>query len=297
MQVKYRALIAALLACATLLLLILAGSVARAAGGSMRILFHGYVDHQGRTAVGLLGPEGISDVHDVPLPDGGDLSPDGREVAFDTCRRSDRAIAIVTIDTMLSRVVRPVSGESCATVRWSRDGTKLSYTGAHDLVLHTIDLTTDADTLLPNTFLTAGFHSWSPTGDAIVYAPGRGGSRRIDIIDLRTWETRHIVGSEQFGTCEVWAPEWSPIDRRIAFTTCDGRLFVVNSDGSSLIQFPNVTSAYAPRWSLDSRYIFFRSTGAAMHGDLMRIPAAGGAVNAIGRLPYVGGAFALGPAE
>lgn len=72
------------------------------------------------------------------------------------------------------QAVAPVAGEGCVSVRWPRDGRQLSYAGEHDLPLRVLELDHRVDTPLQPTFLTAGFHSWSPDGGSIVYAPGRG---------------------------------------------------------------------------------------------------------------------------
>ena len=262
--------------------------VLRAASASeMRVLSHGYVDGRGKSATAIVGPDGISNITDIPFPHGGEISPDGRRIAFDTCDRSNRAIAIATLDNSESRIIEPVFGESCATVRWAPDAARLSYAGAYDYLLHVVDLVTGADTALPYTFLATGWHAWSPRGDAIVYETGRGGARRIDIIDLATWRTRQLVGPQQFGGCEVWAPDWSPARDRIAFTSCDRKLYVINADGSELRHV--AASAYAPRWSTDGESLLFLSGR-----TLGRIPADGGRVQNLGNLPYYGGPFSVG---
>jgi hypothetical protein len=78
----------------------------------MRVLSHGYVDGRGKSATAMVGPDGISNVTDAAFPHGGELSPDGRRIAFDTCERSNRAIAIATLDNSESRIVQPVFGTS-----------------------------------------------------------------------------------------------------------------------------------------------------------------------------------------
>jgi sugar lactone lactonase YvrE len=274
--------------------MVLSGLAVRARAAesdSLRVLFHGYVDRHGRAATAIVGTRGISDVRTVPFPDGAELSPDGRRVALDSCKRSERAIAIASVDGSGGQLVAPVDGEACVTVRWSRDGGKLSYTGGYDLILHVIDLETGADIAYQSTFLTASFHARSPDGSAIVYAVGRGGTRRIDVIELSTSRTHTLVGPEQFGACEVWGPDWAPVGNRIAFTACDGRLFTVNADGTGLTQVHGLGSAYAPRWSPDGRTLYFLSTG-----TLMRI-ADGGRPRAVAHLPFTGGPFSLAPVD
>lgn len=261
-----------------------------AATVEMRLLVHGYVDRHGRSATVIVGGNGISNVADIPFPNGGEISPDGERVAFDTCDRSNRGVAIARLDNSESRIIALVFGSSCVTVRWSPDATKVSYAGAYDFIVHVVDISTGVDTVIPDTVFAGGWHSWSPRGDAIAYENGRGGARRIDIVDLTTGRSRPLVGPNQFGTCEVWAPDWSPAGDRIAFTSCDRRLYVINVNGTGLRAM--ATSAYAPRWSLDGTSLLFLTSR-----TLRRVPADGGRVQNLGTLPYYGGPFSLGAAK
>ena len=135
-----------------------------------------------------------------------------------------------------------------------------------------------------------GWHTWSPAGDAIAYEVGRGGSRRIDIIDVSTQQTRELIGKKQFGACEVWAPDWSPANDRIVFTTCKRELYVLSVDGTGLSRLAG--SAYAPRWVPDGTSVYF-----LMGNRLMRVSASGGAAQRLGVSPYFGGPFSIGPAQ
>jgi Tol biopolymer transport system component len=98
------------------------------------------------------------------------------------------------------------------------------------------------------------------------------------------------VGRPQFGECEVWAPDWSPQGDRIAFTSCDEKLYVVNVDGTGLHQI--ALAAYAPRWSVDGSSLLFRSGSM-----LMRVRVGRGGPQPIGALPYYGGPFSVGPVK
>jgi Tol biopolymer transport system component len=254
----------------------------------MRVVFYGYVDRQARNGTAVIDGARLTNVMDLPfLRAGAEISPDGTRIAFDTCGHADRGIYVAQLDGRHMRRVVSLSDEPCVAIRWSRDGTRLSYSSLIDLQLHVVHLDTGVQTPLPETSW-AGWHSWSPTGDAIVYQTGRGGSRRIDIIDLATSSPRSVVGPAQFGACEVWGPDWSPAADRIAFTSCDDKLYIVNTDGTGLRLV--APSAYAPRWSIDGKSLLFLSGRL-----LLRVPADGGGVQEVGALPYSGGPFSVGP--
>jgi Tol biopolymer transport system component len=255
----------------------------------MRVVFFGFVDRQPRNGTGRIDGARLTEMEELSfLRAGGELSPDGQSIAFDTCRKTDRSIAIARRDGSDVRRIIPVAGDSCVDLRWSRDGSKLSYGSPIDRQLHVVQLDTGIDTPLPTPLPSYGWHSWSPHGDAIVFETGRGGSRRLDVIDLAAWRTRPLVGKLQFGACEVWAPDWSPVGDRIAFTTCDRKLYVVKTDGSALTLLAE--AAYAPRWSVDGSSLLFLSGRMLLH-----VPANGGTVQRVGVLPYSGGPFSVGP--
>ncbi len=266
--------------------------VRAATDDEMRLVFYGYVDRQPRNATAVVDGSRLSNVTDLPfLRAGGEISPDGKRIAFDMCAKTDRTISSARLDGRDVEHLVPLPGESCvSSLRWSRDGKRLSYSSPIDFQIHVVQLDSGVDTPLQFTSPAFGWHSWSPKGDAIVYETGRGGTRRIDIIDLATWRTRQLVGPKQFGACEAWAPDWSPTEDRIAFTSCHATLYVVNADGTGLR--PMATSAYAPRWSIDGTSLLFL-TGRT----LRRIPAGGGIVQNLGELPYHGGPFSVGPIQ
>lgn len=267
------------------------GSGVRAQSSRLRVLFYGYVEAQPRVAFGIIEGDRVLDLADGPfLRHGAELSPDGRLIAFDTCRKSDRGLNIAGIDGSDERRLVDLDGDSCVDIRWSRDGTRLSYGSPLDRRLHIVELGSGVDMPLPNTSPAYSWHTWSPAGDTIAYEVGRGGSRRIDLIDVTTWKTRELVGKKQFGPCEVWAPDWSPTNDRIVFTTCKRELYVVSVDGTGLARLAE--SAYAPRWAPDGTSIYFLT-----RNRLMRIAASGGAAQQLGVSPYYGGPFSIGPAQ
>jgi Tol biopolymer transport system component len=263
----------------------------RAQRSRLRILFYGYVETKPRVALGIIEGDHLSDVADATfLRRGAEISPDGTLVAFDTCRKADRGLNVARIDGSDERRLVDLDGDSCVDIRWSRDGTRLSYGSPIDRRLHIVELGSGVDIPLQHTTPAYGWHTWSPAGDTIAYEVGRGGSRRIDLIDVNTQRTRELVGKEQFGACEVWAPDWSPSNDRIVFTTCKRELYVVSADGTgrSLL----AESAYAPRWAPDGTSVYF-----LMGNRLMRVSANGGAAQRLGVSPYYGGPFSIGPAQ
>jgi Tol biopolymer transport system component len=262
-----------------------------AQGANLQVLFYGYVDARPRAAAGIIQGDRLVDLADAPLlPRGAELSPDGRLIAFDTCRGADRGLTIARIDGSEERRLVELGGDSCVDIRWSRDGTRLSYGSPLDRRLHIVDLGSGVDMPLQNTTPSYGWHTWSPAGDMMVYEVGKGGSRRLDLIDVKALRTRELVGKNQFGACEVWAPDWSPTSDRVVFTTCKRELYVINVDGTGLARLAE--SAYAPRWAPDGTSIYF------LNGTrLMRVSANGGSLRQVGVSPYYGAPFSIGATQ
>lgn len=254
---------------------------------TLRVLFFGYVDAAPRAAFGFIDGNRLVEVKDVTFRHLAEISPDGTQLAFDTCRKADRSLNVARIDGTDERRLFDLGGDGCVDIRWSRDSRHLSFVDPLDWRLHIVDVARGLDLPLQHAGI-AGWHAWSPAGDAIAFEVGRGGSRQIDVIDIATSQTRQLVGKQQFGACEVWAPDWSPTSERIVFTTCTRQLYVINVDGSQLLRLAE--SAYAPRWAPDGLSIYFLSGS-----RLMRVGPTGGRIEQLGVSPYHGGPFSIGP--
>jgi dipeptidyl aminopeptidase/acylaminoacyl peptidase len=253
----------------------------------MRLLFYGYVDKQPKSAFAVVDSEGISRPTDaVFLRAGGDISHDGKYVSFDNCSSSNRGIYVSRLDGSNVRMVTPLDSLVCVETRWSPDDKKISFTSFTDGFLHVVFIKGGRDLPLTRTYLGSGFHSWSPKGDEIVFERGRAGSRLLYTVDMGG-DIKAVTSTKDLGNCESWAPDWSPDGRRIAFTSCDKRLFTVRPDGADLRQVGS--SAYSPRWSTDGQWILFLSGP-----TLMRVRSDGELLTTIGILPYWGGPFSLG---
>src|SRR6266850_22281 len=94
--------------------------VRAAQDNEMRLVFYGYVDRQPRSATAVIDGTRLSNVIDLSfLYAGGEISPDGKRIAFDTCAKTDRAINVARLDGSDVKRVVPVSGANCVAVRWS----------------------------------------------------------------------------------------------------------------------------------------------------------------------------------
>lgn len=285
----------------------------------LQLIFYGYPKigvPQSGTA--LITERGLADVRDITFTRiGGELSPNGRWVAYDNCSAFRRGIHLAGPDGSNAKLILPLGTDSCVSTRWSPDSAKLSYTGAHNQVIHTYDIATKTATLIPNTER-AGWHSWSPAGNEIVFekrgpSDSRATGRLLFITDLKG-NSRQLTFAKDFASC-AWegnwihtsAPTWSKTNR-IAFTQC-GALFMISPSGNDLRQlttYPQTTSssiypsaaAYSPRWSPDGHWIFFIGDMPCRIGEgslLKRISPDDKRVVDIGKLPYCGGPFSIAP--
>ena len=65
----------------------------------MRVVFYGYVDRQPRNGTAVIEGARLTNVTDLPfLRAGGEISPDGTRIAFDTCAHADRGIHVAQLD-------------------------------------------------------------------------------------------------------------------------------------------------------------------------------------------------------
>ena len=281
----------------------------------LRIVFYGYPKiGVPLSGTGVISERGLSNIRDITFSlIGGELSPNGRFIAYDNCSTVNRGIYLAEADGRNAQLVIPLSGSPCVDVRWSLDGAKLSYVAQSARSLRIFDIASKSDTVIPNT-QGADWHSWSPAGHEIVYGRSRGRvgvgpvGRLLYITDLEG-NSRQLTFAKDFAPCDrernlidTWAPAWSPAGNTIAFTQCE-RLFVISPTGNHLRQLTTplyasrpspkvpVTSAYSPRWSPDGRWIIFVGD----NDVLKRISADRNTIVEIGKLPYRGGPFSVAP--
>lgn len=282
---------------------------------NVRLIFYGYPKigvPQCGTAV--ISAAGLSNIRDVTFTrTGGEFSPNGRFIAFDNCGGADRGIYLAEPDGSKPQLIKTLDNY-CADIRWSPDSTQLSYVSGSERNLRILDIAGGTDRLVPHT-QDAGWHWWSPDGNEIVYERGLGGSRLLHVTDLKG-NSRQLTFARDFVPCnryternliDTWAPAWSPKGDAIAFTQC-GALFIISPSGKNLKQLTThrigaaerlpITDAFSPRWSPDGRWIIFTGEIPCRTSEgppLKRISPDDKRVVEIGKLPYCGGPFSVGP--
>lgn len=271
----------------------------------MRIIFHGIIKQEERfqTGMAFITPElGLSNIlSNVSfIPAGGELSPDGLLVAYDNCTEINRGLYIAQINGGNIQEVRQFEKSSyfapgtCISIRWSPDGSKLSYKSPEDGLLHIFEISSKKDFTLPDTANTDGLHSWSPTGKEIVYGKIVGDGIALGLLYITdlTHNGRQLTSTNDFESCrrgdsnliDIWDPKWSPIDSdMLAFISC-GDLFTISPNGKNLRQLTSTKDSYNPRWSSDGKWILFLRSDNSRH-ILWGISKEGDALMEIGKLP------------
>ena len=186
-------------------------------------------------------------------------------------RQPDEALVAAFIDFLVTLTLLPLFRDTGAS--WSPDGNKIAFASDRD---------GDAEIFVMNrdgTGVTQLTHDndhtdfgpvWSPDGNKIAYERRRIRYAEMDIVVMNADGT----GAHQITDYKTTAPStmsrmptWSPDGRMIAFVrepwgVGDTEIFVMNHDGSGLVQLTNNDdNEWRPNWSPSTNKIAFTGTG------------------------------------
>lgn len=149
--------------------------------------------------------------------------------------------------------------------RWSADGNSILFVAepySNTQQVYVIHLAAGGvkPVNLSNNKYDETFANWSPDNSRIVFASNRSGGYQVYTMKADGSDVQPLTLSQKYGY-SGW-PAWSPDGKRIAYTaggTPDKReLYVINADGSGVVQLTSFNSLVArPVWSPDSSKIVF----------------------------------------
>jgi TolB protein len=197
-------------------------------------------------------------------------SPDGRRIAFVSDRADPGTFDVWTMNADGSTPAR-VTFElgSAANPAWSPDGARIAYDVGDDTERDVVVMNADGSgrLVVGGGPLAQDLPVWTPDGSRIVFNDdGAGGLSSV---------TPGGAGRAPF-LSDASAADYSPDGTRLAVVRSDGRIHVLNADGSGGSPLsPGLGGR--PAWSPDgTRIAYFRFAGAPFANDLFTIGAAAG---------------------
>lgn len=207
------------------------------------------------------------------------FSADGERIYFTSDRGGNPEIFVMGADGSGQRPVTRFGTGMSALASESPDGRRIAFMRVDPAVAPNPEIwVAGADGGDPRRLTTtppapAGPHvtwsvhpSWSPGGDAIVYASTAGGSTQVWIMNADGSGQRPLTSGSGPGYPDANVPSFSPDGSAIVFwsgfETRYGEVWMMNADGSNrrrLTDTPDPRNADNPAWSSDGRRVFFAS--------------------------------------
>jgi TolB protein len=166
-------------------------------------------------------------------------SPDGSRIAFAGARSGSANIYVMNADGTGQRQVTALSNWNYQPA-WSPDGSRIAFarafSGADGVYIVNADGTGSVTRLSPSF---GEWPAWSPNGSRVAYS-----DIGIVVIDVDGTGAVHLTD----GSFD-WMPTWSSDGTRIAFARGYDEVYVVNADGSGLVNLTNHEfQDYDPAW-------------------------------------------------
>jgi hypothetical protein len=174
---------------------------------------------------------------------------------------------------------------SLASPAWSRDGSKIAFTGLRpsgQSDLYVMERDTGKITRLTNDYYADYDPTWSPDDKEIAFASdrtryGKDGHHNLFLINLETLEIRYLT----YGPWTDQTPSWSPDGSRIAFASDRSGMFeiyTVDREGNGSRAARLLGATLDPSWLPDGKsFLFtgFSRGGFGIYQMPVRAPAAG----------------------
>ncbi len=233
---------------------------------------HHYANTPGRRLHGIVAEPGFELVHASGWPA---VSPDGRTLVVSERTPSADRMALVLWDVDGTNPRRVYQDDvTVMGLEWSRDGRWLTFGAgsfflnrsrqpAEIMIMKADGSGVRAVTAGPGN---AGFPSWSPDGNEIVYRywTGNESGEGLRIVDVATGDSR--VLTTEYDTLPFWSPKGDVImftryapDDRFAYHEFD--IYTIRPDGTGLTRLTDAEGNDAHSlWSPDGDFILFSSS-------------------------------------
>lgn len=196
------------------------------------------------------------------LEDQPEWSPNGEWVVFDTWFKDDaRSGGQADVYLMRADGSRRVRVTDSPTTdmepTWSPDGRRIAYAASSTISILNVECLLRGEDCHPQSvpLVRGDSPHWSPSGKQLVYQ-SREFPGLISVISADgSGEPIRLSSPNQ----HCGHPRWSPDGRRIAFD-CPRNVYVINVDGSGLVNLTEGKYGGYPQWSPDGSQIAFVSS-------------------------------------